>query len=49
LPRPLPADDLTAGPHLGYAIQWFAFALVGVVGYAILLRKVWRDGTARGD
>src|SRR5690606_5098314 len=43
LPRPLPAADLTNGPHLGYAIQWFAFALVGVVGYAILLRKVRRD------
>src|SRR5690606_29565385 len=47
LPRPLPADDLTAGPHLGYAIQWFAFALVGVVGYGILLRKVRRDAAAR--
>src|SRR5690606_37774731 len=40
LPRPLPADDLTSGAHLGYAIQWFGFALVSVVGYAILLRKV---------
>ena len=49
LPRPLPADDLTAGPHLGYAIQWFAFALVGVVGYAILLRKVTRDGAGRSN
>ncbi|HET8986119.1 MAG TPA: SURF1 family protein [Trueperaceae bacterium] len=47
LPRPLPADDLTAGPHRGYAIQWFAFALVGVVGYTILLRKVRRDGAGR--
>lgn len=49
LPRPLPPDDLTAGPHLGYAIQWFSFALVGVVGYAILLRKVRRDGAARSN
>jgi surfeit locus 1 family protein len=49
LPRPLPADDLSAGPHLGYAIQWFAFAVVGVVGYAILLRKVRRDAAARAS
>lgn len=27
------------GPHLGYAIQWFAFALIGFVGYGFLLRK----------
>jgi surfeit locus 1 family protein len=24
---------LDEGPHLGYAIQWFTFAIVGVVGY----------------
>lgn len=43
LPLELPPDDLSDGPHLGYAIQWFAFALVGIVGYMILLRKVSRD------
>jgi surfeit locus 1 family protein len=31
-------DDV--GPHLGYAIQWFGFALIGVVGYFFLMRKV---------
>lgn len=49
LPRPLPAEDLSNGPHLGYAIQWFAFALVGVVGYAILLRKVSRDSASTSE
>ena len=30
------------GPHLGYAIQWFGFALVGLIGYWFLLRRaVW--------
>lgn len=29
-----------AGPHLSYAVQWFLFALVGVVGYPILLHRV---------
>lgn len=40
LPIPVPPpvfDD--QGPHLGYAIQWFGFALVGIVGYGFLLRR----------
>ena len=27
------------GPHLGYAIQWFGFALIGVIGYGFLIRR----------
>jgi cytochrome oxidase assembly protein ShyY1 len=33
---PPPRDE---GPHLSYAIQWFLFAGVVLVGYPILLRK----------
>ena len=33
--RALPSLD--DGPHLSYAVQWFAFAAVVVVGYPILL------------
>ena len=32
--EPRPLDD---GPHLSYAIQWFAFATIGLVGGGILL------------
>ncbi|MGH7475649.1 MAG: SURF1 family protein [Longimicrobiales bacterium] len=35
-PRPLPLPDLTEGPHLGYAIQWFSFAVIALVGWSIL-------------
>jgi surfeit locus 1 family protein len=35
--RPPFFDD--DGPHLAYAIQWFAFALIGLVGYLFLVRK----------
>jgi surfeit locus 1 family protein len=35
--RPPVFDD--DGPHLGYAIQWFAFAMIGLVGYLFLVRK----------
>jgi surfeit locus 1 family protein len=31
--------DLTEGPHLGYAIQWFIFATILAVGYPLYLRK----------
>jgi surfeit locus 1 family protein len=31
--------DLTEGPHLGYAIQWFAFAAILVIGSLALYRQ----------
>src|SRR5258706_173795 len=34
-----PALDLTEGPHLGYALQWFSFATILFVGYLFYLRK----------
>jgi surfeit locus 1 family protein len=33
LPRPIATVDLGEGPHMGYAVQWFAFALILLVGY----------------
>lgn len=39
LPRRWPAPALDNGPHLGYAIQWFSFAVIIVVGTVALLRK----------
>jgi len=33
LPRRDPTTDLGEGPHLSYAIQWFSFALILLVGY----------------
>ena len=44
LPVPPPPPDLEPGPHLSYALQWFSFALIGVVGYAFLMRQVVREG-----
>jgi surfeit locus 1 family protein len=34
-----PTLDLSEGPHLGYAMQWFGFAALFVVGYPLYLRK----------
>lgn len=38
-PEPLPPLDLGEGPHLSYAVQWFAFSAVAVGGWALLLRR----------
>ena len=45
LPIPVPLPELSEGPHLSYAIQWFSFAVVALVGGAILVR---RDRRATG-
>jgi len=39
LPRRWPAPVLDDGPHLSYAIQWFSFAMIALVGTAALLRS----------
>jgi surfeit locus 1 family protein len=39
LPAPAPLPELTEGSHLSYAFQWFAFATIAAVGYAILVRR----------
>ncbi len=36
LPQPVPPPELDAGPHLGYALQWFAFAIILVAGYGAI-------------
>jgi surfeit locus 1 family protein len=46
LPIPEPPPELTEGPHLGYAFQWFAFAVIAAVGYVILVRREVREQRA---
>jgi surfeit locus 1 family protein len=38
-PEPLPAPELSEGPHLNYAGQWFIFALLTLIVYPLLLRR----------
>ncbi len=47
LPVPVPREELSEGPHLSYAIQWFVFALGTVVVYGLILRR--RLEGAAGD
>lgn len=39
LPAPLPRPSLDAGPHMAYAIQWFIFSAIAIVGYPMILRR----------
>ena len=49
-PIPAPPPDLSEGPHLGYAVQWFSFAVIGLIGWLVLVvrrRPLARAGRAR--
>jgi cytochrome oxidase assembly protein ShyY1 len=39
LPALVPPPTLDDGPHLSYALQWFAFAAIAAIGYVILARR----------
>jgi surfeit locus 1 family protein len=38
-PVRMAAPPLDPGPHLGYAIQWFSFATIAVVGWLVMVGK----------
>lgn len=42
---PIPADppDLGEGSHLSYAVQWFSFATIALVGWIVLMVRVRRN------
>lgn len=48
LPVPPPLPELTDGPHLSYAVQWFSFAAVALIGYGVLIRRELRATRAAG-
>ena len=44
LPYPqIVEEEITEGPHLGYAVQWFFFASVVVVGYPFFIKKLIKE------
>lgn len=38
-PQPIPPPELSDGPHLAYAVQWFIFALMALGGWVLLFRR----------
>jgi cytochrome oxidase assembly protein ShyY1 len=49
LPRPLDPPPLDEGPHLSYAVQWFLFTTVALIGYPILLHRIAHQRAGRTD
>jgi cytochrome oxidase assembly protein ShyY1 len=37
---PVPPPELSEGPHFSYAVQWFIFSTIAVIGYPLVLRRV---------
>ena len=48
-PTVLPEPVLDEGPHLSYAIQWFIFTSIAIVGYPLILRRKARDNEKEDD
>jgi surfeit locus 1 family protein len=48
-PFPAATTDLGLGSHLGYAFQWFAFALILLVGYVALIYRQVRGAPTVHD
>jgi surfeit locus 1 family protein len=45
-PIRLQAPQIDEGPHLGYAIQWFSFAAIALIGWTVLMLRT-RQADAR--
>lgn len=48
-PVPIPSAGLSEGRHLGYAVQWFAFALIVLIGVGVLLWRAASDVNDEND
>lgn len=42
-PMPLDPPVLDAGPHLSYAIQWFSFAAIAIIGWTVMVVQQRRE------
>ncbi len=49
LPQPVPEPELSEGPHLSYAGQWFLFTAVVLIGYPLVLRWAARSDEDQFD
>ena len=48
-PEPAPLPELSDGPHLSYAVQWFAFATITIAGFVILALRERHDPRPADD
>jgi surfeit locus 1 family protein len=47
--QPMLLPGLTNGPHLSYAIQWFAFGIIALVGSGLLVAKGGKGEGVSGE
>jgi cytochrome oxidase assembly protein ShyY1 len=47
IPMPIPSAEFGNGPHLSYAIQWFSFAVIGLIGWPLVIRRAARERVGR--
>lgn len=47
-PRALEVPEPALGPHRPYAVQWFLFGVIAIVGWAVLLRAAADEPTSAG-
>jgi cytochrome oxidase assembly protein ShyY1 len=40
---PIPPPEINEGPHFWYALQWFMFAGIGILGIVVFIRADLRD------
>jgi cytochrome oxidase assembly protein ShyY1 len=45
----VPPPELESGPHLSYAMQWFAFTVIGIGGFVLLIRAEARARREAAD
>lgn len=46
---PVAAPDLSEGPHLSYAVQWFIFSVAAIVGWVLAVRRSARTRAKAGE
>jgi surfeit locus 1 family protein len=44
----VPLPPLGNGPHLSYAVQWFSFAAIGLIGLVVVFLRRRREAAAPG-
>jgi surfeit locus 1 family protein len=49
LPVPVDPPELGEGNHFSYAMQWFAFSVIALIGYPLVLRRVARQADDPSD
>lgn len=46
---PVPTPELTEGPHLSYAVQWFLFTVIAAGGAVVLVRSDLKERRKRAE